>query len=42
MRVLRARQEEKLEASSLELCRVMDIFAAEVGLPARVCASHVH
>lgn len=32
MRVLRARQEEKLEASSLELCRVLDIFAAEVSL----------
>lgn len=30
MRVLRARQEEKLEASSLELCRVLDILAAEV------------
>jgi len=33
MRVLRARQEEKLEASSLELCRVLEIFANEVRVP---------
>lgn len=32
MRVLRARQEEKLEASSQELCRVLDVFAAEVSV----------
>lgn len=37
MRVLRARQEEKLEASSLELCRILEIFAAEVGLH-RTCS----
>jgi hypothetical protein len=30
MRVLRSRKEDKLEASSLDLCKALDIFAEEV------------